>query len=335
MEPKRPPVVTYPLTRDAFLAEMLRSPHTVRTYERGINLFVGNHKRAPYFSPPPLTDLDVAHRPILVQYAQWLLEARGLAPTTVKLYLVAVRRWFQWMAVNDYLPPAFPLEKALWALGDALRGRIFKTTHRPPEPPPGIEETITFYDDITVTFNPGKPDATRREALTIFRNRALMHVLAETGGRVSEVLQLRVGDFPEAAFAGGVWRVRVRGKGGHVYPLRFLDALPFARDYLAHGRADAGDDAPLFVCHSKRYDGRPMSRQAVWRVVDVARDGLRLGRIHPHDFRHYVASKLVNAGVSLDVVQNYLGHQSVETTRAYYAHTREARVDEAARRLSE
>ena len=33
----------------------------------------------------------------------------------------------------------------------------------------------------------------------------------------------------------------------------------------------------------------------------------------------------------LDVVQDYLGHRSVETTRGYYAHADPRRVDEAVR----
>ena len=157
-----------------------------------------------------------------------------------------------------------------------------------------------------------------------------MHVLAETGGQISEVLALNAGDFPPGAFQGdGVWRVAVRGKGNHRYNLRFLRALPHIQTYLgARGELAAGE--PLFAHHSARYAGTRMSRQSAWAVVDGARRALGLGRIHPHDFRHWRATALVNAGQSLDVVQDYLGHRSVETTRAYYAHTREERIDQAA-----
>ena len=74
-----------------------------------------------------------------------------------------------------------------------------------------------------------------------------------------------------------------------------------------------------------------MSRQSAWAVVNGARRALGLGRIHPHDFRHWRATALVNAARRLDVVQNNLGHRSVKTTRAYCAHTRKERVDQAAR----
>jgi site-specific recombinase XerD len=243
------------------------------------------------------------------------------------------------MSVNDHLPPAFPLAKARWALDDALAGSTFRTDHKPPEPPEGIERVIMYYDHAAMppklAANPD-PDRVARWGLETYRNRALMHCLAESGGRISEVLSLHIGDFPVQAFEGDackVWRVRVKGKGGHGYYLRFRESLEYVKAYLE--KRGAADTELLFIAHSKRYEGRPLSRQAAWHVVDAARRALGLPAIHPHDFRHYVATRLVNAGVALDVVQDYLGHRSVETTRAYYARTKEERVDAAVEALHE
>ena len=168
------------------------------------------------------------------------------------------------------------------------------------------------------------------------RNRALLHSLAETGGRISELLSLNLADFPVRALKRDeVLRVEVRGKGGHTYYLRFYDALPAIRAYIeargANLRATARGNVPLFVSHDPRYDGQRMSRIVAWRVVQRAARALGLGHISPHDFRHWRATQLINAGHPLDVVQEYLGHRSVETTRAYYAHTDPLRVDDAVR----
>lgn len=321
----------YPFTRDAFLSEMVRTHHTIDTYRRGIDLFIE-------FAPKPLVQLDAGDKAILVKFTQWLLDERDLSPASVRLYLSACRRWFEWMSVNDHLPAAFPLAKALWALDQATRkGSTFRADHKPPEPPEGIEQVIAYYDRASMppklATNPD-PDRVARWALETLRNRALMHCLAESGGRISEVLSLRAGDFPAQAFEGDdVWRVYVKGKGGHGYYLRFRESLDYVKAYLE--KRDAGDTELLFIAHSKRYEGRALSRQAVWHVVDAARRALGLPAIHPHDFRHYVATRLVNAGVALDVVQDYLGHRSVETTRAYYARTKEERVDAAVEMLAE
>jgi integrase len=118
-------------------------------------------------------------------------------------------------------------------------------------------------------------------------------------------------------------RVTVLGKGGHTYSLRFQSALPALHAYIkARGtqlKPSLQGNIPLFVSHDPRYDGQPMSRVVAWRVVQRAARALGLLDITPHDFRHWRAAQLLRAGYTLDEVQDYLGHQSVETTRAYYA----------------
>ena len=205
-----------------------------------------------------------------------------------------------------------------------------------------MEEAMYYYDTLTLPESLRKPDVgperVRRWELTRLRNRALMRCLAETGGRISEVLSLNLGHFPARNLEPGrleVVRVRVLGKGGHWYHLRLLDALPAIRDYIeARGvdlRAERGGKVPLFVSHAAAYAGRRMSRYTAWHVVQRAARALGLPSISQHDFRHWRATQLVNAGVPLDVVQDYLGHRSVETTRGYYAHADPRRVDEAVR----
>ena len=39
----------------------------------------------------------------------------------------------------------------------------------------------------------------------------------------------------------------------------------------------------------------------------------------PHDFRHYRATELLREGVPVEVVQEYLGHADISTTRSVYA----------------
>jgi integrase/recombinase XerD len=45
--------------------------------------------------------------------------------------------------------------------------------------------------------------------------------------------------------------------------------------------------------------------------------GLRRGHVTPHVFRHGCAVALLQAGVDLTVIRDYLGHASVATTSRY------------------
>jgi integrase len=352
---------TFGQARDAYLQRAtLKSRHTVASYARAIALFFDflsdasapvralpiMHARATTIADTPLGALCEADSPILLYFAQWMLspgssqsaDKRPYKPATVELRLAGVQSWFQFLDDHGWLPADFPLARARRIVRDELRSR---SRHAgPPEPPLNIEEVIYFYDGLKPPRRLTGPDVPterlERWELTRLRNCALLRALAESGGRISEVLSLHLDDFPERFLQrDDVLRIAVRGKGGHVYHLRFHAALPAVRAYIqARGaalRAARSGKVPLFVSHDARFDGSRMSRTVAWRVVQRAARALGLGSITPHDFRHWRATQLLNAGYPLDVVQDYLGHRSVETTRAYYAHTDPLRVDDAAR----
>jgi len=353
---------TFGSARNAYLQRAtLKSDNTIAAYRRGIELlleFLGDraqrgrlpiHGRAA--STPedtPLSALTADDAPILLHFAEWLLSSASDRPgdnrpykvTTVELRLAGVQNWFQFMDDHGWLPAAFPLAKARRIVRDELRGRPRRSG--PPQPPDHIEELIYYFDHLPLPPHLQKPEANpervRRWELVRLRNRALLYALAESGGRISEVLSLDIDDFPVRYLdREEVLRVEVAAKGGHTYQLRFLHALPAIRLYLeARGaalRATARGRAPLFVSHEPRFDGARMSRTVAWRIVQRAARALGLKSISPHDFRHWRATQLINAGTPLDVVQDYLGHRSVETTRAYYAHTDPQRVDDATRQI--
>ena len=78
--------------------------------------------------------------------------------------------------------------------------------------------------------------------------------------------------------------------------------------------------------------GRPLTRQAVWKLV--RRRALAAGvpeRVSPHTMRHTFATHLLTGGADLRVVQTLLGHADVATTQIY-THVAPARLRAVHRR---
>lgn len=261
---------------------------------------------------------------------------RGLEPATVRLYGQALITFFRFLGDELMLQEAFPTTAAITRAQRRLRDIIPATQARDnaPEPPEGIEQLIYAFDNVDIPEDlPSKEQ--KRQRLEALRNRALLYGLADSGARVSELLRITPDDVRRASInEAGIWKIEVRGKGrgkhGRTVTLRFTEPTLMAmRSYLG-ARADPGA-TDLFVSHAKtRPDkkGAPLSPRAVWGLIARSAKQLGLPHIHPHDFRHWRATQMLQAGIPIDQVQRFHNHRSIRTTQNY-ARTAERMVDEA------
>jgi site-specific recombinase XerD len=304
---------------DAFLASIASSEQTVETYRYGLALLAEFIAATRYIPPPRPYPASRLRDDVLLKFHEWLQTAKqkprpgrrekSYSAATRNSYLAAVRRFLIWLDANDRLPAGFQVGKAINRLKAATgRKRSPRIAHRPD---PGVPRIVAYYDDIPLP-SPDEPRG-RQKRLEILRNRAIAHTLYASAGRVSEVARLT----RKMVLDGRLREVPIEGKGKKERVLLLTKEAQQA--IAAYCRERDDDSLYLFVSHGPRGSDH-LSRNRIWRVVKDAAQALGLAKTtSPHAFRHYRAQQLLAEGMELDVLQAYLGHANIATTRDIYA----------------
>ncbi len=154
-----------------------------------------------------------------------------------------------------------------------------------------------------------RPTLSRK--FSAFRNIALVELAYSTGLRATELVTLKMN---QINLTDG-W-VRVVGKGDkeRVVPVgnKAKDAV-LAYIEARVNRFPLATDT-LFL-NSR---GQPLTRGGFGRELkEMARRNGLLGRVTPHQLRHSFATRLLEGGADLRVIQHLLGHFSVVQTQKY------------------
>lgn len=298
----------------SFLLEAgARSLKTENTYRSGLHLFADwlqHFARAGYTldDPWPLSpgQLDTA---VLLTFRTWLLANRSRATATT--YMAAIVGYLHYLDGQDTLPPGVQLGKLQrqMARRKVERGQaeVVIDLDLARQQMPRI---VTYYDELPL---PAANDRYNRR-LSLLRDRALVHTLYSTAARISEVVSLNRSNLDH----GRSPYATIMGKGSKP---RTIHIRSYARAAIQAYLAERTDNNPaLFVAHSRNATHARLSITSAHNTVKKAVQALHL---HPslsaHDFRHFRATQLLRAGMPLEVVQEFLGHADVSTTRNIYA----------------
>lgn len=276
----------------------------------------------------------------------YLPRRRGLSTNTIAAYRDAFVLLLRWMDTNEAVPPNKVTMADLgpdrirrfsdWVRGE--RGCAVSTANAriaairsfakfvQAEAPEHLEICLRLLQ-IPAAKTPKTTDieflSVRAVQLVVeasaddLRELAMVSLLYDSGARVSEVCGLAVGDLsfsrPHA--------VKVIGKGrkARVIPLSSQVGGILSR-YITSVRAQAAVTDPLFVNRS----GNPLGRAGVAYVLQKnvnaayrVRPDEVPPKAHPHIMRHSKAMHLLEAGVNLVYIRDFLGHESVTTTEIY------------------
>jgi site-specific recombinase XerD len=150
------------------------------------------------------------------------------------------------------------------------------------------------------------------------RDAVMLSVLYDTGARVQELIDLNAGDVRLVSPA----QIRLVGKGRKTRVVPVMDATArLLRDHMRECDLDRPERShlPLF---QNRQGGR-LSRSGVRYLlqchVEAARSQLPgfIGKVSPHIMRHTKGMHLLQSGISMEIIRDFLGHEDVKTTQVY------------------
>ena len=168
------------------------------------------------------------------------------------------------------------------------------------------------------------------ESCPNLRDRALILLTYETGGRIGELLSLSL---EAVAFDKYGAVLRVEGKTG-ARRVRIIFSAGALAEWLNHHPSKDEPEAPLWTSFDKVGSMKRLEYGAVRRVLDAAarRSGVKK-RVNPHSFRHARASNLANVLTEAQM-KEYLGWTGDSRMPAVYVHLSGRNVDNALFKLN-
>lgn len=261
--------------------------NTLESYQRDLFAYTD------FLKSEGVTDIAASNRSHIISYLV-ILQKKGRATATLSRNLASIRAFYQFLVRDRHLEhdPSVHLETP------KIEKRLPKVL--------SLEEVEKLLEGPDL----GQPGGVR--------DKAMLELMYATGIRVSELVQLNMGDINlEMGF------LKCMGKGSkeRMIPLGKV-AISVIRQYFETARSrllKVGGESALFVNHL----GKRMTRQGFWKIIKkyALQSGIT-AEITPHTLRHSFATHLLENGADLRSVQEMLGHADISTTQIYTHVTR-------------
>ena len=142
------------------------------------------------------------------------------------------------------------------------------------------------------------------------KERALLEFIYSTACRVSEVVNIKLCDIDFENRS-----CLVHGKGNKDRIVYFDDkAYVYLKEYLVSRK----DDCDCLFKSCRR--NASITRDGIETLFKEMGDRAGVSHVHPHRFRVTRVTDLINHGMAIQNVQQFVGHENIETTERYFRH---------------
>lgn len=282
------------------------SPQTIKSYSFALKMYIGYLDFSAGIKPERIELKDVSADKIM----GFLVSMGELSPKTHNQRLSALKTFVRY-AMLEY--PAFILD------GQRILAISSKRSS---------EKEIIYLEKDAMKALLAAPDQKNARGR---RDLAIMALLYDTGARIQELINLKVKNIrlvkPETVTLLG------KGRKMRTIPImpetaRILEAYMRDRRFLEQS---ACDDLYLFNSTNRAQFTRPGISKILKRHFITAKQAnlsvLFPNDIHPHALRASKAIHLLESGVNIIAIRDFLGHTSVSTTQVYLRVNSQAKRD--------
>lgn len=273
------------------------SQHTITAYVRDVESF--------YTFLASINEEDIHVNVEIIRYFMRLELERGLDKISLKRKVAALRHYYDYLVRYNY-----------------LKDNPFHLVHSPKTarklPRVLFEEQI----EQLIALNNKRTD----EYLS--RDNAIILLLFVTGLRASELINLTL---QNVNINERICHVLGKGRKERIVPFT-SEAQAALKLYLESGRkkllAKRKDERPTSFLFLNAKGNKLTIQGLRYILVNLEKKSGSLFSIHPHLLRHSFATTLLEKGADLRIIQELLGHESLNTTQIY-THVSEEKMQES------
>ena len=298
-----------------------------------------------------MNDQSLSDKHIISDFLLWLSVEKGRADTTLAAYKRDLNKLIDWINENglsiqtlgendairflrslqaaDYsdatITRTMVSVRSLYMFMDIEGLRMDNPTKNIelPRVPKGLPKALSVEEvnELLAAIEGDSPSARR--------DRAILEVLYGTGARITEVVNLSLGDLDHADNL-----IKVLGKGDKErivpvgrFAMKALNAWlePEGRGSFEPKEWKSRRDSEALFLNTR---GTRLSRQGGWGIVKKYGAKVGLGsKLSPHTLRHCCATHMLEHGADIRTVQELLGHSSITTTQIYTKVSRDRLIE--------
>lgn len=274
------------------------SPNTVKSYKYAFRLLIEFMYKEKGIEADKIT-FDKLDYKTLTDFFTWIESIRGCSASTKNQRLSAIASFSAYAQNRNF------------AAASVFRNSVNKI---PMKKTQQKQRAILTRQEVTILLS--LPNEYREIGL---RDKILLSLMYASGARAQEICDLTVGNLQ---FHQKGATLNIKGKGRKSRRIGIpVACATLLKQYIDHRKISDKPERHIFSSQTHEHMTVSCIEGIFKRYITIAKKenpSIFLASSYPpHSMRHTTASHMLEAGVPLVVIKNFLGHASLQSTQIY------------------